>query len=359
MDTTPMDATASIPMDAQRLADNERVPMNLKKQGWKCQCMSSIRELGLLSALALVMAAVGAAHSSSSPAYHWHDSSQYSRVIVNATQGIETRPRDWFTKDKLVTDFAITNLAVIGQEKAEQEYEATRQLLESYGLAVGTYVSGTSVVPQAKETQWPWPRVPIEWMPATARYSGTWPNTPYRKLIDVTDPATRQALHEGIKRLWEQHPAPVRFIDNAAFKPPMGGRQPWADYCTNIAEIRALGESMGSLQIFNIGAHVEDLSDDETRELIQAVGTGGILLEMPWPKDAAQHPAALARASQRYRQLLDTGMGVILDPPGGAPSQDLVNWVRSWRKPTDHIYFGGAFFKGPPDMNLFGPGDGA
>jgi len=318
----------------------------------------SIRKGILFSALTLMAAVRGIAYSSPSSSYHWHDSSQYSRVIVNATQGIETRPREWFAKDKLITDFAITNLEVVGQDKAEKQYEATRQLLGSYGLTVGTYTSGTTVLPESKESQWPWPRVPIEWMPSTSRYSGTWPNTPYRKIIDVTDPDTRRALQAGIKRLWEQHPAPVRFIDNAAFKPPMGGHQPWADYCTNIAEIRALGESMGSLQIFNIGAHVDDLSDDETTELIQAVGQGGILLEMPWPKDAAQHPGALARASRRYRQMLDAGMGIILDPPGGSPPQDLVDWVRSWRKPGDHIYFGAAFFKGAPAMNLFGSGSG-
>ena len=223
----------------------------------------------LLSVLACTGLAAAAAHSVSGDAFHWPDSSQYSRVIVNATQGIETRPREWFAKDKLVTDFAVVNLEAIGQGKAEKDYQAIRQLLGSYGLTVGTYVSGTSVVPEARETQWPWPRVPIEWMPSGSHYNGTWPNTPYRKMIDVTDPATRHALQDGLKRLWQQHPAPVRFVDNAAAHHALGGPQPWSGYCANMEEIRKLGESMGSLQIFNIALHVEDLSDEETRQLVR------------------------------------------------------------------------------------------
>ena len=309
----------------------------------------------LVSVLAFTALAAASAHSSSENAFHWPDSSQYSRVIVNATQGIETRPREWFAKDKLVTDFGIVNLEAIGQDKAEKDYEAIRQLLLSYGLAVGTYVSGTSVVPEAKETQWPWPRVPIEWMPSGSRYNGTWPDTPYRKMIDVTDPATRHALQDGIKRLWQQHPAPVRFVDNAAAHHAVGGPQPWAGYCANMEEIRKLGESMGSVQIFNVAVHVEDLSDEETRQLIQAVGSGGIALEMPWPKNIRDNPAKAERAKQRYRQLLDTGMGIIMVPAGAAPPQELVDWVRTWRKPGDHLYFNGAFFKAP-DPKLFGPG---
>ena len=307
-----------------------------------------------VSVLTLAAVAAGVAYSSSGASYRWHDSSQYSRVIVNATQGIETRPPQWFAQDKLITDYAITNADAIGQAKAVQEYEATRQRLESYGLAVGTYISGTAVLPEARETHWPWATVPLEWMPATSRYSGTWPNMPYRKLIDVTDPGTRRAFHEGIKRLWEQSPAPVRFVDNAAVHRSAGVGQPWSSYCSNIEEIRKLGESMGSLQIFNIAVHVGEMSDEDTRLLIKAVGPGGILLEMPWHERIRNNPAATERAKNRYRQLLDSGMGIILAPPGAEPPQELINWVRTWRKPTDHLYFGGAFYKAP-DMKLFGP----
>lgn len=309
-----------------------------------------------VSVLASALVVVGVAYSSSRISYGWHDSSQYSRVIVNATQGIETRPRAWFAQDKLVTDYAITNAEVAGWDLAVREYEATRHRLESYGLAVGTYISGTAVLPEAKETHWPWPAVPLEWMPTKSLYSGAWPGIPYRMLIDTSDPDTRRAFHEGMKRLWEQSPAPVRFVDNAAVHRSAGVGQPWSSYCANIEEIRKLGESEGSLQIFNIAVHVGEMSDEDTRLLIKAVGSGGILLEMPWHKKIRDDPAATKRAKNRYRQLLDSGMGIILAPPGAEPPQELVEWVSTWRKPTDHLYFGGAFYKAP-DMKLFGSSD--
>ena len=292
---------------------------------------------------------------SATASYQWHDSSHFSRVIVNATGGIESRPREWFAQDKLVTDLRIVDVDPTNSAAAEQKYTAIRSYLGSLGLSVGTYASGMSVIPEAKESYWPWAVVPIEWMPATSKYSGTWPNMPFRKLIDVSDPATRHGLQMNIKRLWEQSPAPVRFIDNAAIHRSLGPSlaQPWIDYCKNMEEIRKLAESMSSLAIFNLALNVGEMSDEETTELIHAVGSGGILLEMPWAKGIQANPAATERAKKRYRQLLDTGMGIILAPPGQGPSQELVDWVSTWRKPSDHLYFAGVFYK-QPDQNLFG-----
>lgn len=304
----------------------------------------------------LILAGTSASIADSAPvsSYHWHDSSQFSRVIVNATQGIETRPRQWFAQDKLITDYTITNADVIGPDKAKQEYAATIKLLRSYGLAVGTYISGTTVIPQAKENHWPWSAVPREWMPATAKYAGTWPGEDDRLFLDVSDPDTRHVFQAGIKRLWDQSPAPVRFVDNAAIHRSTGKGQPWASYCANIEELRKLGESMGSRQIFNISVHVGEMSDEETLLLMKAVGSGGILLEMPWHANIQKSPAATERARQRYRQLLNSGMGIILAPPGTGPPVELVDWVRTWRLPTDHLYLAGVFYK-EPDMRLFGP----
>jgi len=300
-----------------------------------------------------LMFAVVTLRSATAP-YHWHDSSHFSRVIVNATGGIESRPREWFAQDKLVTDFRIVDVNPTNTVAAEQKYAATRNYLDSLGLSVGTYVSGMSVIPQAKEAYWPWAVVPIEWVPATSKYSGTWPGLPFRKLIDVSDPPTRHGLQLGIKRLWEQSPAPVRFIDNAAIHRSTGTGQPWFSYCQNIEEIRKLAESMGSLAIFNLALNVGEMSDEETTQLIHAVGSGGILLEMPWAKGIQANPAATERAKRRYRQLLDTGMGIIIAPPGRSPSPELVAWINTWRKPSDHLYFAGVFYQ-QPDEKLFGP----
>ncbi len=300
-----------------------------------------------------VIFAVVALTSATAP-YQWHDSSHFSRVIVNATGGIESRPREWFAQDKLVTDFRIVDVDPTNSAAAEQKYMATRSYLASLGLSVGTYVSGTSVIPEAKEAYWPWAVVPAEWMPATSKYSGSWPGLPFRKLIDVSDPATRHGLQMGIKRLWEQSPAPVRFIDNAGIhRSTSAATQPWFSYCQNIEEIRKLAESMGSMAIFNLALNVGEMSDEETTQLIRAVGSGGILLEMPWAKGIQANPTATERAKKRYRQMLDTGMGIIIAPPGQGPSQQLVDWVNTWRKPSDHLYFAGVFYK-QPDEKLFG-----
>ena len=307
--------------------------------------------LAVLVGLAAMLGS--AAFSSSEAKFQWPDASLYNRVIVNATQGIETRPKEWLSKDKLVLDYSITNVEAIGADEAAREYESTLRRLEGYGLTVGTYISGTTVVPESQENHYPWSIVPMEWMPPSAIYHGAWSNGSPRKIIDVSDPQTRAALHSGIKRLWIKYPASVRFVDNAAVHRSTGRAQPWSSYCANITEIRKLGEAMGSRQIFNIAVHIGEMSDEETRQLIEAVGDGGILLEMPWHDNIRNNAAATERAKSRYRELLDSGMGIILAPPGVEPPQDLVDWVSSWRKPTDHLYFGGAFYKAP-DAKLFG-----
>jgi hypothetical protein len=286
--------------------------------------------------------------------YRWHDSSEYSRVIVNATQGIEGRPPEWFAHDRLVTDFTITNAVALGLAEAQKQYEATRRLLDSYGLVVGTIISGTTVKPEREQTYWPLPMVPVERMPASARYDKTLPGEPHRKVIDASDPVTRHALQEEIRRIWKQVPAAVRFVDNAAVHHSTGAGQDWSAYCANIKEIRTMGAAMGSRQIFNIAVHVGFMSDEETRQLMDAVADHGIALEMPWHRNIRQNAEQTEKARIRYRQLLDSGMGIIMLPLDGNP-QELVEWVRTWRKPTDHIYISGAFYKAP-DLQFFGPG---
>ena len=311
----------------------------------------------LIALIVVTVATAGLCNPISRDVYRWHDSSQFSRVIVNASDGIQMRPKRWFAEDKLISDFTVANVDPVGRVKAVQEYESTRELLRSYGLAVGTYVSGTTVMPESRETHWPWSAVPLEWMPVSSRYNGSWPGMDYRKIVDVTDPATRHALQQGIKRLWEETPAPVRFVDNAAAHRSTGKVQPWSSYCANIEEIRKIGESIGSLPIFSLALHVGELSDEETSQLIKAVGSGGILLEMPWHANIRNDPAATERARRRYRELLDTGMGIIMAPPGAEPPQGLVDWVKTWRKPTDHLYFAGVFWKAP-DAKLYRSGGG-
>jgi hypothetical protein len=175
---------------------------------------------------------------------------------------------------------------------------------------------------------------------------------PYRKILDLSDRETMNSFHEGLKRLWERTPAPVRFVDNAGIHSSAGKGQKWNDYCTNMLEIRRIGESMGSLQVFNIAMHVGMLSDDEMKNLISAVGGNGIAIEMPWSPAIRKDKTLTRNAEARYRQLLDAGEAIILIPLD-VDAQQLAAWVRTWRKPTDHLYLAGSFFK-PPDLNVFG-----
>jgi hypothetical protein len=273
-------------------------------------------------------------------------------VIVNAQQGVESDPKEWFSRDSLVTDLTIGDANKLSTEAAKQQYGTLRDLLVSYGLAVGTYISGTSVEPLDKETKYPLAVIPIESMAKDSLYAGSLPDEPFREIIDVTDPGTRHSFQAAIKTLWEETPAPVRFIDNAAVHRSAGKGQPWASYCQNMKEIRELGEAMGSVPIFNVAVHVGELSDAEAAQLIEAIGHGGLLLEMPWHSEIRKDPAATEHARLRYRQLLDSGMAIIMAEPGAEPSSTLVNWVTTWRKPSDHLYFSGAFWK-QPDLRLY------
>src|SRR2546426_8627259 len=99
--------------------------------------------------------------------YQWHDSSQFSRVIVNASpgKGIEKYPKEWFKNDKLVTDLVIPDVPKIGKDAAARVYQESRQYMESsLGLTVGTHTSGTTVWPEAQERYYPSALVPAEWM---------------------------------------------------------------------------------------------------------------------------------------------------------------------------------------------------
>jgi hypothetical protein len=99
--------------------------------------------------------------------------------------------------------------------------------------------------------------------------------------------------------------------------------------------------------------HVGMMSDQDTQELIDALGRdNGIALEMPWHPSIQRSPEATAKAVRRYRQLLDAGLVVIMIPTPDQPATLLSGWIRTWRKPTDHLYIGGIFWK-PPDMAAY------
>ena len=285
---------------------------------------------------------------------HWPDASRYWHVIMNADQNIENYVRihpEYFVHDKLVTDLGVDDVKIGGEENARQTYKRVRSLLESKGMYVGTYVSGRTVSRQAQtHTRLPPYSACVEEMPPNARYLGSWPSDPDRKIIDVDDADTRHALERGILRLWKAYPAPFHFVDNMTPHPMVQRGNSWKAACQYMAELREMGESLGSRVLFNIPMHVGLLSDQETHQLIRAVGEGGIVLEMPWHSTIRQSKQATDRAAFRYRQLLDSGMAIVMIPVS-TPLDQLTSWVQTWRKPTDRLYVAVPFFKPPPAPN--------
>ncbi len=299
----------------------------------------------------ILLLAVSVTRPAQHGAFQWPDASHYWRILVNVNQYIESRPPAWFAQDKVVTDLDVINVSPMSHEAAEH-YAKVRKLLESRHIAVGTYISGTTVEPEAMQTTYPLVAVPIEQMPANAKYVGSWPGHAERRIIDVTDPETRHAFQAGITQLWQQSPAPIRFVDNAAIHPAVERKQPWQAYCENMEEIRKIAESQNSRVIFNIAMHVGLMSDDDTRRLIQAIGPdNGIALEMPWHASIQKSPEATAKAVARYRQLLDSGLVVIMLPVN-IDANVLSDWIRTWRKPGDHLYISAIFWK-PPDLSAY------
>jgi hypothetical protein len=282
--------------------------------------------------------------------YHWQDSSENTTVLVNVNQYIRqyiNAHPTWFNEDKTVTDFAVQDVAAAQRRRAAEDYASIRAELELRGMAVGTYMSGTTVAPESEQTRYPATNISLEQMPAGSRYVGTWPGEPDRRIIDVSDAYTRHALQAGIEKAWKAVPAPLRFVDNAAIHVSTGRGQPWESYCQNMRELRHIGEALGSRVIFNISAHIGMLSNKELQQLTDAVGDHGIALEMPAPRLVDGNKAVIRMAELQYRKLLNTGMGIVLIPVD-IDYDVLTRWVQAWRRPADHLYTARVFWKPPP-----------
>jgi hypothetical protein len=287
--------------------------------------------------------------------FRWPASNIYDGVIDDANQYILTyiaENSSWFANVGLATNLVV-NLTN-GTAAAEALYNQVRSGIEQYPIVVGVYVSGTTLVPQAEENYWPYPTVPLEWMPADAVYSDTWPGDPDRKIINVTNTSTVQALQTGIKTLWEEHPAPIYFVDNAAANSVQGGAQPWQAQCDNIMGIRKMAEAMGAVVIFNVATLPGLMSASDTDELIQAIGNdNAIMLEDPWDPYIRARSNLTQAAVNTYRQILDSGIAVIMLPLN-VDGELLAQWINTWRKSADNLYIGWAFFTAP-DPTVYGP----
>lgn len=301
-----------------------------------------IAQLLFLLALSMVVSAV----IPSRKLFPWPDSRDYWRALVNVNQYIDSRPTDWFTRDRLITDLSIIQVKPGQTDNARSQFRSLRVKWEARGMVIGTYISGRTVIPASAVVQYPQSEVTVEQMPASAKYIGSWPNDPRRKILDLSDPATRQAFQAQVKGIWESEPSRLHFIDDAAIHSSVGNGQAWSAYCDNMRELREIAHAQGARVIFNVAAHIGKLNKEEMQQLVQAVGTDGISLETTFNSTATDSDTVAAR--REYRRLLDGGMAVILIPTDGR-DHELAKWVATWRKPTDHLYMSAAFWK-PPDL---------
>jgi hypothetical protein len=286
--------------------------------------------------------------------FQWPESGLCRLVIPNGTQYlvdyVKKHP-DWFSPGELILCLVVTRQASDSVVELEKQYQSDRQFLDSKHLIVGTYISGTTVVPEADEDSWPNPVVSTEMLPNGVKLSEKWPGARARWIINVADPFTRHALQTRIESAWTKYPAPVRFVDNAGVHRSAGATQPWDGYCQNIKALRQIAEGQRSHVVFNIATHPGAMSVAETDELMDAVGQEGILLEDPWTPYVRKSPVETERAKNRYRQLLDSGMAIVM-LVNNVPADALFDWVGTWRKAKDRLYIGVPFFKEPELPNF-------
>jgi hypothetical protein len=286
--------------------------------------------------------------------FQWPESGLCRVVIPNGNQYLVDYAKkhpDWFSLGELVLCLVVTRQASDSVVELEKQYQSDRQFLESKDLIVGTYISGTTVVPEADESSWPNPAVPTEMLPKGVKLSGKWPGARARWFINVADPFTRHALQTVIESEWSKHPAALRFVDNAGAHRSAGATQPWDGYCQNIKALRQIAEGQGSHVVFNIATHPGMMSVAETEQLMDAIGQEGLLLEDPWTPAVRKSPVETEHAKNRYRQLLDSGMAIVV-LVNNVPADALFGWVEGWRKPNDRLYLGISFFKKPELPNF-------
>ena len=298
--------------------------------------------------------------------FPWPTSNNYDGDLTNTNQYIATyiaEAPSWFAHVDLATDLSVelTNgSTTISTTTAEGLYNSVRStLINAQGpggqpILVGRYISGTTLVPQAEETGWPYGTVPLEWMPASSTYIGTWPGQPWREIIDVTSTSTVQALQAGIQTLWAEHPSSLYMVDNAAANSVQGGTQPWQAQCNNIMGIREIANAMGSAVVFNVAAPPGLVSASDIDTLIQAVGEGNALMfEDPWEASVQASSTLTQVAVNTYRQMLNSGIAVVMLPVSTS-GETLSSWVQTWRKLTDNLYIASAFYTAP-DPLVSGP----
>jgi hypothetical protein len=292
----------------------------------------------------------------------WPNADAYWGALVNVNQYITTYLRthpNYFSNVKLATDLEIVQVDYKSPSSvtaAQNAYSNTYSAMTRAGIMGGTYISGTNVMPKAYESQYPYSIVPKENMPTGAQYCGVWPGQTWRQFVCNSDTATMDAFHANITDQWRQFPAPIHFVDNAASQEGGHGGQSWSSQCENMKAINQIAKSLGSRAIFNISMVPGELSDADMSLLMNALQGAGVAIEQPWQVQVRSNPTLTANAVRQYRQLLDSGIAVVMIETNGAGQatlEQLKSWVLTWRKPGDALYLSQAFWQDPDPAVYF------
>lgn len=299
--------------------------------------------------LAIIFFSTSAA---STGVFQWPDPHLHSRIILTGDQTLMeamVQYPNYFNRDVLIAGFNIKDVPYGESDGAKNKFITIRQRLLSKGITFGTYVSGTTVIHELSLRHFPADAVSIEDLSVKTRYKGTWIRDPGQAVIDLSDKQSRMDLEHEIRILWLHAFVPVHFVDNAAVHPRVAPMQHWEDYCTHMRQLRIISESLKANIIFSIFMRSWELNDQETKQLIDAMGKeNAIALPLPWSKSIKDDPNANGWAIARYRQLLDAGIVLIMIPSDDAPIRALMKWVSTWRRPTDKIYYSTSYWGEPP-----------
>jgi hypothetical protein len=283
--------------------------------------------------------------------FFWPDPLTHPRVILYADQGLADYMRDnpdWFADDTMIGGLFIKDVAYGDSSSGVRAFDALRTDLMYKQMQVGTYISGTTVAHEDVITKYPADAVAIEDISVKTKFLGPWLRDPSQQVVDLSDVGSRLSLEGGINQLWAHVPAFIRFVDNAAVHPRVAAMQPWENYCINMTVLTVLAASHQTHLIFNVFARPWELSDQETVQLINAVGfANGVSFPLPWSLSIKDDKRAAGWAVYRYRQLLDKGIAVILIPSKEAPAGELSKWIATWRRSTDPLYIAAPYWDEP------------
>ena len=100
----------------------------------------------------LLLASAFAIPAAAFPQIHFLSMARLQPLLAHAHQRQPIHripPQSLVHQDKVITDLEVINVPAGGQPAAEQQFNRVKKQLESRGIDVGTYISGTSIEPLA------------------------------------------------------------------------------------------------------------------------------------------------------------------------------------------------------------------